>query len=122
MATWADVERILGAIPEAQRTSARQWKVKGSLAVWERPLRDADLEALGDAAPKGDVLGVYAPLEVKDALVQRGGAFFTTPHFDGWPAVLVALKQVRAPALREVLISACASRGERAPRKKARRR
>ena len=60
MATWDDVRRIALALPETgERLSRglRQWRVKDKLFVWERPLRRADLEALGDAAPEGPVLG-----------------------------------------------------------------
>jgi hypothetical protein len=35
----------------------RQWRVKERAFVWERPLRRADLDALGDEAPEGPILG-----------------------------------------------------------------
>lgn len=114
MATWTDVSKILRGIRGVERAAGtREWRVKKKLAAWQRPLRKADLEALGDAAPKGDILGVYAPLDVKDALVAAGGPYFTTPHFDGWPAVLVVLGKIRGPALKKLLASACAARAER---------
>src|SRR3954447_12023800 len=56
MATWDDVRRIALALPEtSERTSRelRQWRVKDKLFTWERPLRRADREALGDAAAAG---------------------------------------------------------------------
>jgi len=47
----------------------RQWRVRDKLFVWERPLRRPDLEALGDAAPDGPILGARVEhLVAKDAL------------------------------------------------------
>jgi len=60
VATWEDVRRIALGLPEtSERLSRdrRQWRVKDKLFVWERPLRRSDLEALGDAAPDGPILG-----------------------------------------------------------------
>ena len=112
MATWTDVTRIMKGISAAVRTPAkREWKVTKKLAVWERPLRQSDLAALGAKAPKGDVLGVYVPLEVKDALIARGGPYFTTPHFDGYPYVLVELKKVKPTELKRLAVSSCEERG-----------
>ncbi len=113
MATWADVTKIMKAIPAAVQTPGKRWwLVKKRLAVLERPLRKPDLEALGDAAPKGDIIAVYVPLEVKDALIAQGGPYFTVPHFNGYPFVLVLLKKIRAPALKTLLTSACVERGK----------
>lgn len=96
----------------AEQVSPRQWKVKKKLAVWERPQRKSDLEALGDSAPQGDVLGVYVPLEIKEALLKaKRSPYFTTPHFDGYPYILVQLKKIRVPALRKLVASACLERG-----------
>jgi hypothetical protein len=60
MATWDDVQRLALALPETAEVTSRghrQWRVKDKLFVWERPLRRSDLEALGDAAPDGPILG-----------------------------------------------------------------
>ena len=67
--------------------------VRGKSFAWERPLRRSDFEALGAAAPSGAILGIRTPdLELKDALLGSDpGVFFTTPHFDGYPAILVVL-------------------------------
>ncbi len=60
VSSWDDVRRIAPGLPEtSERLSRdlRQWKVKDTLFVWERPLRRADVEALGDAVPDGPILG-----------------------------------------------------------------
>jgi hypothetical protein len=109
MATWTDVTAIMRSLPVAERDPAkRQWRVSDRLAAWERPLRKSDLEALGPKAPEGPILGVRVPLEVKEAMIaSKKKAYFTTPHFDGYPAILVHLPSIRVPELRQLLKSAC---------------
>jgi hypothetical protein len=108
---WDDVRRIALALPEtSERVSRelRQWRVKDKLFVWERPLRRADLEALGSAAPDGPILGAHVEhLVAKEALLQNDpGLFFTTPHFDGYPMILVRLDRIGAEELEEVITEA----------------
>jgi|SRR3954452_4148394 len=115
MATWDDVRRVALALPEAaERTSRdlRQWRVKDKLFVWERPLRRSDLEALGATAPDGPILGVRVEhLGAKEALLGSDpGVFFTTPHFEGYPAVLVRLDRIALPDLEDVVVEAWLSR------------
>lgn len=113
VATWDDVRRLASALPgvEERAGDAVQWRVGDRLFVWERPLRRADLEALGDAAPAGDVLAVrVADLGVKEALVADSPACFTTPHFHGYPAVLVRLDEVPPDELEELVTEAWLSR------------
>ncbi len=111
MATWDDVPRLVATLPEtAEGTSygSMAWKVKGKLMVWERPLRAADFAALGEAAPDGDVLGAAVEDEgVKHALIaDRPDVYFTTPHFDGYAAVLVALDAIDPGDLEELITDA----------------
>jgi len=110
MATWGDVRRIALGLPEtSEKTTSggtATWSVRDKSFAWERPLRPADLAALGAAAPTGAILGVRtANLEMKEALLASNpSAFFTTPHFDGYAAVLIRLGSITAPALRDVLV------------------
>ncbi len=111
MATWADVRRLALALPAtSEGTSWRcaAWKVRDRTFVWERPLRRADLEHLGDAAPDGPVLGAAVADEgVKRALVADDPAvYLTTPHFDGYAAVLVRLDAIDAGELAELVTDA----------------
>jgi hypothetical protein len=111
MASWDDVRRIALALPEtAERTSwgNASWGVRGKGFVWERPLRGTDRKALGDAAPEGPILGVRVEhLGVKEALLASDpDVFFTTPHFDGYPAVLVLLDRIALDELEELIVEA----------------
>src|SRR3954454_16837729 len=98
-------------LPGASERTSRghaQWRVKDKLFVWERPLRRSDLEALGDAAPDGPILGARVEhLGAKEALLANDdGVFFTTPHFDGYPAILVRLDAIAVDELDEVVVEA----------------
>ncbi|MGD9989240.1 MmcQ/YjbR family DNA-binding protein [Pseudonocardia sp.] len=114
MASWGDVRRLALALPETTEREGEQpeWCVRGKGFVWDRPLRRADLAALGAAAPDGPVLGAWvADLGVKDALIADDPAvFFTTPHFDGFRAVLVRLDAIAAAELAEIVEGAWLAR------------
>jgi hypothetical protein len=105
MATWTDVTRVMKALPAVVRTRGkREWRVGKKLLAWERPLRAADRKALGAEAPSGAILGVHIPLDGKALLLaSQPEVYFTTPHFDGWPAVLVRLPKIPADELSELL-------------------
>jgi hypothetical protein len=108
MATWEDVARIVAELPETAETSPRTWRVRKKLIAWERPLRKADHEALGADAPDGDILGARVCDEgVKFALIADDpGVYFTTPHFDGYPAILVRLAEIGVEELEELVTDA----------------
>ena len=108
MASWKDVARIVAQLPETTEPTPRNWRVRKKLIVWERPLRKADYEALGADAPDGDILGARVSDEcVKFALIADDpGVYFTTPHFDGYPAVLVRLAEIGVPELTELVTEA----------------
>ena len=115
MPTWTHVRRFALALPETDERLSRgllQWHVKDRLFVWERPLRKADLAALGERAPDGTIMGARVEhLLAKVALLAaEGGAFFTTPHFDGHPAILVRLDQIAVGELEEVVVEALLAR------------
>jgi hypothetical protein len=60
MANWDDVRRIALSLPETTEQPMHglaSWRVRKKLFVWERPLRAGELEALGEAAPNGPILG-----------------------------------------------------------------
>jgi hypothetical protein len=89
-----------------------QWLVKDKLFVWERPLRKSDLAALGAAAPEGPILAARVEhLGIKDALLATDpDVYFTTPHFDGYPAVLVRLDRIEPADVHELTVDAWLAR------------
>ena len=112
MASWDDVRRIALGLPETSERPTHggnpSWRVRDKLFVWERPLRAADLRALGDDAPDGPILGARVEhLGAKEALLADDpGVYFTTPHFDGYPAVLVRLEEIPTDELEELIVDA----------------
>jgi hypothetical protein len=112
VATWRDVSHLALALPqtreEASNEGRRSWLVSDKMFAWERPLRRSDKEALGAAAPTGPILGVRTDgLEMKEALIAADpNVYFTTPHFNGYPAVLVQLKNIARSELKDLLYEA----------------
>jgi hypothetical protein len=100
------------ALPAVEEITSRsgqlEWKVKGKLLVWERPLRKRDLDELGADAPDGPILGARTDGEAeKFALVEEDpDVYFTTSHFNGFPAVLVRLGKIKKVDLNELIIGA----------------
>jgi hypothetical protein len=109
MATFDDVRALALALPEAVESTsygAVAWKVRGKTFAWERPLRQrdiADLEALGERVPDGELAGVRVPAADKEAVLATVSAAFDIPHFRGFPAVLVELDRIDVDELRELI-------------------
>jgi hypothetical protein len=82
--TWADVERIALSLPDAERaTTFGQpcFKVNG------RPF-------VNTGRVQGAIV-TRAPDAERDLLISaRPDAYFVTPHYEGWEAVLVRLDAV----------------------------
>jgi hypothetical protein len=115
VADWDDVHRCAMALPEVEGSTSygnRAWKVRGKGFVWDRPLGKGDRKALGAAAPDGPVLGArVADVGVKEALIADDpDVFFTIPHFDGYPAVLIRLDRIGVAELTEVVTEAWLTR------------
>jgi hypothetical protein len=111
VATWDDVASIVSELPLIDERAPHEWRVGKKLVAWERPLRTSDREALtalGVEPPEGDILGVRLADEgVKFALIaDEPGVYFTTPHFDGYPAVLIRLAEIDKLGLRELITEA----------------
>lgn len=118
MASWDDVRRIALALPETNERPSRGnafWRVREKGFAWERPLRRSDLEALGEAAPDGPILGLRVEhLGAKEALLADApDVCFTIPHFDGYPAVLVRLDAIGLEELTELIVDAWLCRAPR---------
>jgi hypothetical protein len=116
VASWGDVRRFALSLPgtseEKSPSGTLSWIVNKKFFTWERPLRRADLAALGRDAPTGPILGLRtADLEMKDVLLASDpGVFFTTPHFNGYPAVLVRLGKIAPRKLKDVILEAWLAR------------
>lgn len=120
MATVEDVRRIALSLPGVQErvgghTSAPAWRATRGAIAWVRGPRDRDLEqlaALGRSWPAGEVIGlrVGSAEEAAALVAAEPEVFFTIPHFDGYPAVLVRLDEIDPDYLSEVLVDAWVTR------------
>ena len=107
MATQADVRRIALSFPDAEEVPGRfafgvrvKGKLKGFTWVWNERL-----DPKKPRVPNKKVLAVRVPrLADKDILIAVDSRkFFTEPHYNGYPAVLVRLPEIRSTELRELL-------------------
>jgi hypothetical protein len=102
MATMADLDQLAMAMPQTTRqVSAEgrpQYLVHGKLYCCHRSRRPDAID-LDTGERMDDVLMFrVADVGVKELLLADDrGVFFTTPHFDGYPAVLM-----RIPALARI--------------------
>lgn len=115
MASWEDVQRIAAALPQAgERLShgRRQWRVKDKLFVWERPLRRGELAEVPSDLGDGPILGARVEhLVAKEALLADDArVYFTTSHFEGFPAVLARVDRISLGDLEELVTEAWLAR------------
>jgi hypothetical protein len=117
VASLDDVALIASELPEViegERHGNRTWFVAGKGFAWVRSYSKADLRRFGkEEPPQQPVLAVRVEdLGEKEAvLAAHPEAFFTIPHFDGYPAVLIELGKVSQEALKEAILDgwlACA--------------
>jgi hypothetical protein len=113
MATRSDVRKIALSFPETKEQEGHfafevlnGKKYKGFAWVW--------MERVHPKKPRVPCPGVLAvrvaSLDAKEILLMADGdKFFTEPHYDGFPAVLVRLKAIGRIELRKLLADAWAT-------------
>jgi len=110
MATQADVRRIALSLPETEEAEnhfafsvRNKGKLKGFVWVWKE--RIAPKQA---RVPNPKVIAIRVANQFdKDFLLSLDPAkFFTEPHYNGYPAVLVRLPAVTARELRPLITEA----------------
>ncbi len=112
MVTIEDEARLAAELPDVtagERHGNLTWSVAGKAFAWDRPFSKADIRRFGTTTPpEGPILAVrVADLAEKEAvLATTSMAFFTIPHFDGYAAVLIQLKNVTMRELREAIADA----------------
>ena len=107
MATQTDVRRIALSLPATEQAPGRfafavrnKGKLKGFVWVWMERVAPKK-----PRVPEPKVIAVRtASLEDKELMLARDAAkFFTEPHYDRFPAVLVRLPAVTARELEPII-------------------
>jgi hypothetical protein len=118
MADQSDVRRIALALPDTSEAEDRfafsvlnKGKQKGFVWVWSERL-----EPKKPRVPRPDVLAVRVADRVdKEALLASDAeTFFTDPHYNGFPAVLVRLPLIDVGELEELIFDAWCCQAPRA--------
>ena len=103
MATREDLRQIALALPETiGDESGSSYKVAGKAIVWPWLERVDPKRA---RVPNPDVIGVQVADESeKELLIEMDpSVFFTEPHYDGYPAILVRLPEIDVATLETIL-------------------
>jgi hypothetical protein len=110
MADQSDVRRISLALPETSEApehftfSVRNGtKEKGFVWAWNERV-----EPRRPKVPRGDVIAVRVPDQSDKQALLAGDerVFFTEPHYNGFPAVLVRLPEITIAQLEELILDA----------------
>ena len=110
MADREDVRRIALALPDTSEAEdhfafsvLNKGKQKGFVWAWNERV-----EPKKPRVPRADVVAIRVlDQDDKEALLSSDETrFFTEPHYDGFPAVLVRLSKVTAAELRQLVASA----------------
>ena len=129
MATQADVRRIALSLPETEENSSRfafsvknKDKLKGFVWVWMERVHPKKARV-----PQPKVIAIRtASLDDKEFLLSLDSdKFFTEPHYNGFPAVLVRLAAITVRELRPLITEAWQSqapKGLEPTKKRARKK
>jgi hypothetical protein len=108
----ADVATYAASLPGVvvgTKYGRSTWMVGDAGFAWQRPFSKADIKRFGDEMPPaGDIIAVKVQnLDAKDALLAMElPGFFTIPHFNGYAAVLIALRKARSRDVRAAILDA----------------
>lgn len=105
MATHDDLRRIALALPETTEAADRiAYSVAGKQFAWSWMER---IEPKKPRVPNREVIAVRTAneLEKQALLAMDSGVFFTEPHYDGYPAVLVRLAAIDEDLLEDILVA-----------------
>lgn len=96
MPTWDDVLEIAAGLPEVE------------VSTWFRtPALRISKKGFARLRSEDGGLVVLCELDEKARLLDRGDpAFYTTPHYDGYPAILVDLRRIDREALEQAVTAA----------------
>jgi hypothetical protein len=113
---FAAVRKLAMALPDVEETTSARgpaFKVHGKLLAWPPP----------HASVEAGSLAVLVPADLRaELLASQPDVYYSTPHYDGHPVVLVRLALIGREALRQLLGTAWLFVSSAAPQARARAR
>jgi hypothetical protein len=117
----ADLDELALAMPGATRELSDDgrpaYRVHGKLFCLQRSRRSDAVDASTGERLDDVLMFRVESLDAKElALADPRGVFFTTPHFDGYPAVLVRISQLERlerNELRDAVVDAWLTRAQK---------
>jgi len=121
MATMADLDALALSLPETTKQASAdgrpEYRVHDKLFLCHRGRRADAVDAATGERLDDVLMFRVADLDVKELLLSDGrGVFFTTPHFDGYAAVLVRipdLARLERDELRDLVEEAWLTRAQK---------
>ena len=117
----ADLDELALSLPQATKELSDDrrpcYRVHGKMFILHRSRRPDAVDS--DSGERMDDVLMFrvADLDVKDLLLaDERGLFFTTPHFNGYPAVLMripSLRRMRKDELRDLVAEAWLTRAQK---------
>jgi hypothetical protein len=117
----ADLDELALAMPEAAKDASDdgrpRYSVHGKMFCIHRSRRPDAIDPETGERMDDVLLFRVDGLEAKELmLADPRGIFFTTPHFDGWPGVLIRipqLAQLDREELRDIVVEAWMTRAQK---------
>ncbi|HEY7149825.1 MAG TPA: hypothetical protein VH420_10315 [Gaiellaceae bacterium] len=121
MATMADLDELALAMPlvtkEVSDEGRPSYQVHGRMFCFHRRQRPDAVDPKTGERLSDVLMFRVADLDEKDLiLADDRGIFFTTPHFNGYPAVLLripSLRRLKKAELRDLVIGAWLTRAQK---------
>jgi len=121
MATMADLDKLALAMPlatkEVSDDGRPSYLVHGKMCCFHRGRRPDAIDPRTGERMKDVLMFRVDGLDEKDLiLADDRGIFFTTPHFNGYPAVLMripSLRRLKREELRDLVVGAWLTRAQK---------
>jgi hypothetical protein len=120
MATMKDLDRLALAMPGATKDVSEDgrptYSVDGKMFCFHRGPRPDAVDETGERMTDVLVFRVDGPEAKELALADPRGIFFTTPHWNGYSAVLMRiprLKEIDRAELRDLVVEAWLTRAKK---------
>jgi hypothetical protein len=115
-----DLDEIALSLPqvvkEVTEDGRPSYSVHGKMFCFHRGQRPDAVDPATGERLRDVLMFRVSDLEEKDLMVDSGSVYFTTPHFNGYPAVLVRipdLEQLSRDELRELVITGWLTRAQK---------